>query len=142
MGYGEPLKNEGKDKWDLSEFEGIKSVDLLARMIYSEARGEIKKGKVACAYVAKNRKDDGNFGGTTFKSVLLESGQFEGMTTESARKPDTSSDAWDECLDIASDLDGQTNPIGNRLYFLAYKPTSSKAKDILQIGNQYFFNRD
>lgn len=141
MSYGEPLEDKGKGKWDFTEFKGRGSVDLLARMIYSEARGESKTGKRACAFVAKNRKANGGFGGKTYESVLLASGQFEGMTTESARKPKISSQAWKDGLAIASDLASQTNPIGNRLYFLAYKPTSSKAKDILQIGNQYFFNR-
>jgi spore germination cell wall hydrolase CwlJ-like protein len=50
--YGEPLEN----KSGLSEFEGRGSVDLLARMIYSEARGESWAGKQGVAHVTKNRK--------------------------------------------------------------------------------------
>ncbi|GED57248.1 cell wall hydrolase [Brevibacillus formosus] len=137
--YGEPIANKGKDKWDLSEFKGRDSVDLLARMIYSEAEGEEYVGKQGVAHVAKNRKADGRFG-ETYEEVLLAESQFEGMTTKRAREPDLGSQAWKESLSIASNMAKQHNPIGNRLYFLPNKPKSSKAKDILQLGNHWFFN--
>ncbi len=79
--------------------------------------------------------------------MILEEGQFKAMTTEAARKQDINPgdeeyQAWQDSLYIAQHIDSQTNPIGNRLYFLSYKPTSSKVKDILQIDDQFFFNRD
>ena len=48
--YGEPLENKGSSTWDLSEFEGRDSVDLLARLIYSEAEGESNEGKRGVAH--------------------------------------------------------------------------------------------
>jgi hypothetical protein len=89
--------------------------------------------------IAKNRVDAG-FEKGTYRSVLLARNQFEGLTTESARKPDTESDVWEECVDIACNLDSYENSIGNRKNFLPNYPTSSTATDIMQIGGHYFFN--
>lgn len=137
MGYGEPLK----DKEGLSEFEGRDSVDLLARMIYAEARGESLKGKKGCAHVAKNRKakNSTEFGGDTYAGVLLRSGAFAGMTTKAAREPDLKSDAWKECLDIASNMSTTTNPIGKCLWFVTndYFAKHSRVKDGKE---QYLFS--
>ncbi len=47
---------------------------------------------------------------------LLKSGQFA-MTGTAALQPDTSSQAWADCLDIAQNLAGKTNPIGTCLWF-------------------------
>lgn len=141
MSYGEPLTNIGTDIWDFTEFVGRDSVDLLARMIYSEARGEPWAGKQGVAYVAKNRKDNGSWG-NTYAEVLLARYQFEGMTEETARCPDIThpdTSGWTDCLYIAENLSSQYNPIGNRMYFLPYTPPSN-AVDILQIGSHYFFN--
>lgn len=135
--YGEPLENIGTDKWDFTEFKGRDSVDLLARMIYSEARGENWEGKQGVAHVAKNRKADGSWG-NTYESVLLARGQFAGMTTKSAREPDLSSQAWKNCLYIAMNMATQYNPIGNRLYFSVGLP--SWAVDEIQIGGHWFYN--
>jgi len=156
MSYGEPLKNKGESIWDLSEFEGRDSVDLLARMIYGEARGESKKGKRGVAHVAKNRKDKNKkyLGGNTYAGVILKKYQFEGMTTKAAREPDLSSQAWEDCLDIASNMSTTDNPIGDRLYFVAkdyYDKYASDDRidlgggktdvlDKLVIGNHVFFN--
>lgn len=134
--YGEPLENLA----GLTEFEGRDSVDLLARMIYSEARGEEWVGKQGVAHVAKNRKADG-YWGDTYESVLLYENQFAGMTTLSAREPDLTSPEWSDSLYIASNVNSQSNPIGNRLYFLKTTSTlPSGAYNVMTIGNHYFFN--
>jgi hypothetical protein len=116
MAYGQPLS----DKAGLSEFNGLDGVDLLARMIYAEARGESLEGKRGCAHVANNRKKLNNkeFGGGTFAGVLLKSGAFAGMTTAEARKPDVTSQAWKDSLNIASNISSVDNPIGTCLFFV------------------------
>lgn len=131
-----------KDKWDFTEFKGRDSVDLLARMIYSEAEGEEYEGKLGVAHVAKNRKayNNGKTYGKTYEEVLLKRGQFEGMTTSRARKPKLDSQAWKDSLHIASNMGTVANPIGNRRYFLPNKPKSPDAIDILKLGNHWFFN--
>ncbi len=112
MAYGDALKST-------DDLKGRDSVDLLARMLYSEAGNQTEKGKRGCAYVAKNRKDKDKkeFGGSTWEGVLLKENQFVGMTTSNALKPDTSSTAWKDSLDIAKNLSSKTNPIGTCLWF-------------------------
>ncbi|MGS0763622.1 cell wall hydrolase [Syntrophomonas curvata] len=136
--YGEPLENIGTDIWDFTEFVGRDSVDLLARMIYSEAADQAYVGKQGVGHVALNRRNNGGFGGSTFEAVLLARGQFRGMTTEMARKPTLNSTAWAESLYIASNITTQYNPIGNRLYFSKGLP--SWAVDEIKIGDHWFYN--
>jgi hypothetical protein len=140
--YGEPLAN----LTGLTEFEGKDSVDLLARMIYSEARNQNWACMQGVANVAKNRKASLTppFNNQdTYAEVLL-SGDFDGMATLSAREPvitGTSPDAtaWYNALYIASHMDTQNNPIGNRLFFRSSTPPSN-AKDVIKIDDMYFHN--
>lgn len=53
MAYGEPLNST-------SDYKGRDGIDLLARMIFSEAGDQSEEGKRGCAYVSKNRKDKNN----------------------------------------------------------------------------------
>lgn len=153
--YGEPLQ----DLPGLTEFSGRDSVDLLARMIYSEARGESWAGKQGVAFVASNRKarNSSEFGGGTYEGVILCPGQFEGMTTLSAREPDTASVAWSDSLYIASNMSTQNNPIGTCLWFVTNTYYNANSRiyygqeqytfggsyiDVVEkvvIGNQTFF---
>lgn len=112
MEYGEALNST-------DDLKGRDGIDLLARMIYAESRGESFEGKCGCAFVAKNRKEHkraGEFGGNTWEGILLKEKQFA-MTGDAALKPDTSSQAWADCLDIAQNLSDKTNPIGECLWF-------------------------
>ena len=112
MAYGEPLNST-------DDLKGRDGIDLLARMIYSEVGNQSEKGKRGCAFVAKNRKDrnETQFGGNTWEGVILKANQFAGMTTSNALRPDTSSSAWADSLDIAQNLSSKTNPIGGCLWF-------------------------
>ncbi|UUZ82882.1 cell wall hydrolase [Paenibacillus sp. P26] len=113
--YGEKLT----DQTGLSEFNGQEDEDLLARLIYSEARGESVEGWQAVGHVVRNRKvkNTSEFGGGTYSGVILKPGQFVGMTTAAAREPDTSTKEWNDILYIALTIDNQTNPIGKALWF-------------------------
>lgn len=128
MAYGDPVS-------DLNTIND--SVDLLARLIYSEAEDQAWVGKQGVAHIARNRKADG-YWGSTYKQVLLYPYQFEGMTTNRAKAPTTSSQAWKDSLFIAQNVDNQVNPIGTRMYFLPVYPTGHK--NILQIGGHWFFD--
>lgn len=112
MAYGEAVNS-------FSELSKLNGTDLLARMIYSEARGESDKGRIGCAFLVKNRKDKytTEFGGNTWAGVILKSGQFDGMKTDAALCPDTSSTAWKECLELALNVYDEVNPIGTCLWF-------------------------
>lgn len=126
--------------WDFSEFKGLNDVDLLARMIYSEASTQSYKGQLAVAMVARNRVRRQYMGKKTYTEVLLQSNQFHGMTTINARKPDTSSAAWKTALEIAKNREAlsKDNPIGDRIFFS--KGCPSNAKDAIKIGDHYFYN--
>lgn len=136
MAYGECVTNIGTDPWDLREFENLNNVDNLARMIYSEARGESVTGKRGCYYVVVNRKAKNlpEFGGNTVNGILLQRYQFSGMTTSYARCPDTSSQGWQDSLSVA--LNGGTNPIGKCLWFNTNSMYSSSIKIVS--GKEYY----
>lgn len=105
------------DKTGLSEFNGLATNDLLARVIYSEAAGEPLVGKRGVAHVVKNRvsKNSSVFGGGTYAGVILKPGEFQGMTTSLARCPSTSSIAWTDSLSIANSIGN--SPVGKTLWF-------------------------
>lgn len=112
MTYGEAIS--------ASERSGRPGLDLLARMIYAEALGESEMGKRGVACVARNRKDHAKaseFGGTTYKDVVLASGQFSSITTSNFLKPDLNSTAWKDSLNIALNMDTVVNPISACLWF-------------------------
>lgn len=115
--YGEPLA----DLTGLTEFNGRSAIDLIARLMYSEARGETQSGKAGVHYVVLNRmsKNLTEFGGNTYEGVILKPYQFSGMTTLSAREPDLTSSAWTNCLYLANHFATEPNPIGSCLWFLA-----------------------
>lgn len=131
MAYGDPLNS-------FSDYSQRTWKDLLARMIYSEARGESEEGKRGCAYVAQNRLDkQTELFGLTMKEILLKPSQFSGMETEHALKPDTDSEAWKVSLDIAMNLSSKANPIGNCLWFNGNSYYTDHT--IIEDGITYFF---
>ena len=136
MGYGDSLSST-------NDLKGRDGIDLLARMIYSEAGNQSEEGKRACAFVAKNRKDKNasEFGGNTWEGVLLKENQFVGMTTANALRPDTSSTVWSTSLDIAKNLSSKTNPIGKCLWFNTNSLYSSRIRNVNGQGGpeQYKF---
>lgn len=134
MAWGDPIQ----DKADLTEFDPLDPVDTLARLIYSEARGESQTGKAGVVWVVSNRVDKNRieFGGNTYKGVCLRQGAFDGMKTLAARQPDTSSQAWKDCIKEALAESRSSNPIGKCLWFVTNTLFSSKVKKIN--GSEYW----
>ncbi|KOO40307.1 cell wall hydrolase [Priestia koreensis] len=94
------------DKTGFAEFDGLSNLDLMARLIYSEAQGEPMDGKKAIAKLVINRANQhsSEFGGDTVREVILNPvGGFLGMKTSYARCPDTSNAAWKNSLSAATD---------------------------------------
>lgn len=148
------------DQTGFSEFDGLTTVDLLARLIYSEAGGESMNGKKAIAKIVENRvaKNLTEFGGASYKGVILNPvGGFDGMRTSLARCPATSNQDWKDSLTAANDYSSVN--IGQTLWFnttdlftalsrndngyLEYRfPATSNYKRVVErivIGNHTFF---
>lgn len=123
----------------LTEFDGLDSVDLMARLIYSEASTQSNEGKRGVYYTVVNRKakNSTEFGGNTVAGVVLKANQFSGMTTNNARCPDTSSTAWADSLSVASS--GGTNPIGTCLWFNTNTLFANRTKTVNKV-EQYTFD--
>ena len=128
------------NKTGLTEFNGLDSVDLLARLIYSEARGESLQGKRGVYHVVANRKakNKSEFGGNTVAGVVLRSGAFAGMTTSNARCPETSSSEWQDSLSVAQN--GGSNPIGSCLWFNRYDTYDDNSRPASGGGEEYSFD--
>ena len=84
-------------------------VDLLAHMVYGEARGESKEGKVAVAAVILNRTQDPKFP-KDVKGVMFEPDAFTAVNDgQFFMKPDkTAYEAVDEALKGVDPTDGAT----------------------------------
>lgn len=127
MGYGDPLASTA-DLYDRS------AIDLLARMMYGEARGESSTGRSACMWIAKNRvaRNSSEFGGSYYQDVILYPGAFLGVWTDAALRPDLSSAAWNDCLSIAQNYySSYGNPIGTCLWF----NTTSYYNSVIRVVN-------
>lgn len=132
--YGEPLA----DLPGLTEFNGRSSIDLIARLMYSEARGETQAGRAGVYYIVLNRmsKNLSEFGGNTYEGIILKQNQFAGMTSIHAREPDLTSSAWNNCLYLAHHFATEPNPIGSCLWFLTNSYYNSTV--IIISGVEYY----
>lgn len=111
--------NLGQAVNNFNDLANLSEVDVVARCIYSEAAGESLTGKRGVAGVIRNRKNKNSseFGGGTYKDVVLHSGAFSGMTGSMALCPNTTASAWTQCVEIAQTIDTVSNPVGNCLWF-------------------------
>lgn len=131
------MQNERKEQNDIwrkitsDERFNRTGLDLLARMIYVEAEGESEMGKRAVACVARNRKDHkraSEFGGTTYKDVILKDNQFDSVTKPKFLQPDLNSTAWKDSLNIALNMDTVVNPISACLWFCTNEVYNNNVK--------------
>jgi N-acetylmuramoyl-L-alanine amidase len=83
-------------------FDKLTDVELLARLIYGEARGEEYKGMVAVAQVARNRSLRPSWWGHTLRECILKPYQFSCfLPGYSAPLVTPTGDVWLTCLNIA-----------------------------------------
>ncbi len=93
--------------------------NLLARLIYAEARGESYKGKVAVAAVVLNRVRSASFPNTV-SGVIYQKNAFESVSNgQINNKPDS------ECLRAAKEAMNGWDPTGGCLYFYNAATVSS-----------------
>lgn len=160
MAIGEALSSK-------SQLYGRDSVDLLARTLYGETRGD-STSRVAVAYVISNHKNNSTYNEfkklNTIESVVLAPYAFscsnEGdPNLDDVLSPDTSSATWKNCLGVASNLGGFSNPIGDKCFYntnsrfaeLSYNQNGKLYYDFpggstvqisskISVGNHMFFN--
>ena len=134
----------------LSSPSAKEDLDILARTIFGEARGELYGGKVAIGCVIMNRVNAKTWFGTGVVSVCLSPGQFSCWNAndpnrEKVLAASIDKDAFLECLDVAKrTLAGEFEDLtfGSRHYLApGANPYWAKGKEpIIQIGNHRYFN--
>lgn len=97
-------------------------VDLLARLINGEARGEPYTGQVAVGAVVMNRVKSSEFP-DTISGVIYQKGQFSSVTDGQFNKP-ISEDST--VYKAAREAINGSDPTGGCIYF--YNPKTSKSK--------------
>ncbi len=112
--YGEALST-------VQELYGRSGIDLLARLVYAEAKNNSDSKKRGIAFVVENRRMENSeeFGGNTLEGVILEPTEFTKISSADALRPDTASSEWANSLDIAVNLSGKVNPIGNCFWYMS-----------------------
>lgn len=102
---------------------GISAEDyeLLARIIYAEARGESYKGKVAVAAVVVNRVKSDRFREKTIKDVILAPGQFSPVVNGKINVTPT-----DDCYRAAKQALTGEDPTEGSVFFYNAKTATCK----------------
>lgn len=125
-------------------------LDVLARTIWGEARGESAEGRIAVAWVIRNRLDRPHRFKPTIAAICQQARQFSCWNVtdpnrEKLIRLDDSDHIFRECQDIAAEvLDGRTpDPTGGADFY--YNPKLAAPKWALghepcaRIGHHVFF---
>lgn len=112
-------------------------IDLLARTIWGEARGETMEGRIAVANVIMNRVSDPRWPNTV-SAVVLQPKQFSAWNAGDPNRDallsvDESNPVFREALAIAqAAVDGSLDDLtkGANHYFAEYIPTPGWARDM------------
>ncbi|WP_018887883.1 cell wall hydrolase [Paenibacillus massiliensis] len=108
-----------------SQLKGRDSVDLLARTLYGETRGD-SASRVGVAYVISNRKSNKTYNEfknlNTIEAVVLHPYAFSCFNDNDPNlahclRPDTSSAAWKNIVNLASNLSNSANPIAAKCFY-------------------------
>jgi N-acetylmuramoyl-L-alanine amidase len=125
-------------------------IDILARTMYGEARGEDDKGKAAVAWVVRNRAERGGWWGDDIAEVCLKPYQFScwNQNDPNRKKIERLSargnPLFQKCIDIASDvLRGKISDLtkgANHYHAPHVKPSWAKSENFtVRIGNHLFY---
>lgn len=111
-------------------------LDILAKVIYSEARGESYTGQVAVGAVVMNRLQSGQYG-DNIKDIVFQKGAFTAVADgQYWLKPDST--AYMAAQDAVRGWD----PTNNSIYYFNPKTATSKwiwsRPQTVQIGNHIF----
>jgi spore germination cell wall hydrolase CwlJ-like protein len=128
------------------------ALQLLAMLIWGEARGESKEGKIAVAWTVKNRVLARKWWGKTWANVILGRWQYscfwEKVPSKMLRSPlkhDTQA-VWDDCVGVAEGVYDGTIPDpsdGATHYYEIHMKVAPDWAERLeykeQIGNHKFY---
>jgi N-acetylmuramoyl-L-alanine amidase len=129
----------------------VKALDILARTIYGEARGESFNGKVAVAYTITNRASRPSWWGSDITSVCLKPQQYSCWNPDDPNfnllgEATLASHSFRDCLAAALLVYNRTLPDptnGATHYFALSMSTpplwAAKMKAVSAIGNHSFF---
>ena len=118
--YGETQKAESSIS--TTKASGDSMVELLARLINGEARGEPYLGQVAVGAVIMNRVKDASFP-NTIAGVIYQKGQFSSVTDGQFN---VAIDEGSTVYKAAQDAMNGVDPTNGALYF--YNPAKTKSK--------------
>ena len=128
--------------------------DLLARMIFGEARGEGEQGMLAVAHVALNRASHPGWWGKSLAQVIVSPLQFSCFNPNSTELPeildldaDAPSSEFSPCLTVAEDVlaGTTTDPTGGATAYLnpaecKHMPSwATQAAYTCTIGKHHFY---
>lgn len=116
----ETVENDDAEKEDTHE-----KLDLLARLVHSEARGEPYEGKIAVAEVVLNRMESNEFP-DSMRAVIYQDGQFQVVSNGSIYNSpsETSVEAARQALD-------GTDHARGALFFYNYQIATNRWLDTL-----------
>ncbi|UQZ84720.1 Spore cortex-lytic enzyme precursor [Paenibacillus konkukensis] len=119
-------------KYSLNQHE----LDILAKVIYSEARGESYEGQVAVGAVVMNRLQSGLYG-DSIEDIVFQPGAFTAVADGQYNLTPDSTAYW-----AAQDAVRGWDPTGDALYYFNPKTATSKwiwsRPQTVQIGNHIF----
>lgn len=119
---------------------------MMALCVYREARGDPPHGKLAVAWVVKNRALTGHRGKHTYRDVVLDPKQFSAFNPGDPNAvifPDHDA-IWITCLAAAVECHlGTVDPTAGALYYHAQSITPSwdmdKLRETGRAGNHIFY---
>lgn len=124
-------------------------IDVMARTIFGEARGEPLEGKIAVAWVIKNRADNPSWWGDSIFSVCKKPFQFSAWNQGDPNRPKMicvtpQDEAFSECLMVTAGVLTRNYPdiTGSANHYCTknLNPPWSKGKEpVAFVGNHKFY---
>lgn len=123
---------------------------IVARTIWGEARGETEQGRLAVAWVIKNRVERGGWWGTTARAVCLHPWQFSCWNENDPNRAKlealpTDDPLFQECLwaALSAFLEKEPDPTDGSCHYKVIGAPASWAAGkvpVCTIGRHQFFN--
>lgn len=119
-------------------------LSCMACVIYYEARGESRQGRVAVGAVVMNRVESGRFPKSVC-GVVFQRGQFSWINPSVRRSVKMNKTQWDDSVDIARQIlnERYTDPSNGALYFHNRRvaPSLGRHRNTTAIIGQHVFKK-